>query len=177
MRIVIDRKSDVLRRTLFLCEDNFHASRFCEELFNSFARTEGLNWQASSRSLERVPAEKHDDSMSASAIAALRSMGVAPVSHFRLPLEVTEFDFQMSHLVVAIDLGDQRPAIRQRWPDFASQIEHWNFDTSLRSQAGLKQLSRETSVLLTGLMQPATVSSRPRVVSRLGAAHTGGVSV
>ena len=36
----VSRRTD-LQRVLFLCADNYHESRFCEELFNSFARSEG----------------------------------------------------------------------------------------------------------------------------------------
>jgi protein-tyrosine-phosphatase len=120
----MSRKSDPLRRILFLCRDNHYEGRFCEELFNSHARTEGLNWHASSRGLMPNAAARNDGPMSAAAIAYLRALGAAPVNHLRLPLHATDFDFQMSYTVVA--LGREWAAeIERRWPYYASQVELW----------------------------------------------------
>src|SRR6185312_8984112 len=36
-------------RVLFLCTGNYYRSRYAEELFNHFAKIEGLDWRAFSR--------------------------------------------------------------------------------------------------------------------------------
>ena len=38
-------------RVLFLCTGNYYRSRFAEELFNFFAKGEGIAWRAFSRGL------------------------------------------------------------------------------------------------------------------------------
>ena len=78
------RKGDGFQRVLFLCEDNYLHSRFCEELFNSLVRSEGLNWDAASRALSPEAARSVRESMSPDATGYLRSIGVAPVNHLRL---------------------------------------------------------------------------------------------
>lgn len=114
-RMPVSRKGDSLKRILFLCEDNFLASRFCEEYFNSLVRDLGLNWQAASRALSPEAARQHPEPMSADAVRYLRSSGVAPVNHRRLPLGVTDFDLEMSNFVLVIAHPDDHAAIRDAW--------------------------------------------------------------
>lgn len=166
MQILFSRKGDALKRALYLCEANFHASRFCEELFNSFARTEGLNWQAASRAVTAPPAAHHDPSMSPLAVSRLRAIGVAPVNHMRVPIEASKADLQMSYLVVAVNLAHKRSELERRWPEFASQIEYWNFDCDLESDEGLSSLASDVRLLINNLEGrgpgPAWSSGGPR---------------
>jgi len=122
----ISRKGDGLKRALFLCEDNFVHSRFCEELFNSLVRDEGLNWQAVSRALSPAAARRPLEPMADSAAAALRAVGAAPVNHRRLPLGVTQFDFETSHIAIAIDAGEARQLLQRHWAEFAPLVVFWS---------------------------------------------------
>lgn len=119
------RKSNALRRVLFLCARNHHESRFCEELFNSYARTEGQNWQAISRAIVAQPAEGAEGPMSSSAIYALRALGAAPINRLRLPLQATDFDFRMSSVVISVD-KTRAGNIERLWPEYASAVEYWS---------------------------------------------------
>jgi protein-tyrosine-phosphatase len=149
MSETISRKSDVLRRVLFLCADNYHESRFCEELFNSHARTEGLSWQATSRALQPAAATRSEGPMSERAIAMLRTLGAAPVNHLRLPLHLSEFDIRMSsHIIVVGAVPDE--LLRRRVADYAAQLDAWDSPASdeLHSQATLMHLARKLATLL-----------------------------
>jgi protein-tyrosine-phosphatase len=155
MRIALNRKAESLRRILFLCANNYHASRFCEELFNSFARTEGLYWQATSRAMWPRPAERNEGPMSVCAIEALRELGAAPVNHLRLPLPVGEFDVRTSATIVVI--GEQGPLCMERLAGAQPPgLEYWPHDDAGRaSRDGLLSLAQA----LHGLV--ASVRDRP----------------
>jgi protein-tyrosine-phosphatase len=124
----ISRKGDGLKRALFLCADNYRASRFCEELFNSLVRDEGLNWQAISRALEPGAAQRVAAPVAPEVVAALRSRGAAPVNHRRLPLAVNPFDYETSHVIVAIVSDPRvlaRAPIAERLP---ASVDVWSPD-------------------------------------------------
>jgi protein-tyrosine-phosphatase len=148
----ISRKSDELRRVLFLCDENYHESRFCEELFNSHARTESLNWQATSRAVLGEPAARNEGPMSLGAIEFLRKLGAAPVNHLRLPLEATHFDFQMSDVVIVLDIA-WLTEIEKRWARHAHRIEYWSLPRGpeRHSRAALLHLARDLSAYATSL--------------------------
>ncbi|MGW8368708.1 MAG: hypothetical protein ACWGPN_08505 [Gammaproteobacteria bacterium] len=175
MTETVERKGEGLRRALFLCEDNFTASRFCEEMFNSLVRDEGLNWQATSRSYSPSPARRHLEPMSAAAIAALRGAGVAPVNHCRLPLEVTPFDFETSYIVVAVAPRDQHAAIMRAWPAYASLIEFWRRDEEPAGQFG--ELVYSVASMLDAMLARSSRrpgSSTPSLSARNGSGNLDG---
>ena len=162
MRDPVSRTSDDLRRVLFLCDDNYHESRFCEELFNSHARTESLNWQATSRALRAEPASRNDGPMSAVAIEMLRTLGAAPVNYLRLPLQATHFDFQMSDVVIALNaawLAD----IEERWARHAHRVEYWSLPRldERHAPTRLVQLTRAVRSYVASLRDPSTPHGRP----------------
>jgi protein-tyrosine-phosphatase len=152
MSIPISRKGDSLKRVLFLCEDNHLKSRFCEELFNSLVRDEGLNWQAVSRALSPVAARRYRDSMAREAVACLRSLGAAPMNHGRLPLGATAFDFDMSFVAIAIRPAGRDARLRERWPDYASQIQIWPVDESLPLAWQLRDLAFAVGQMLDQML-------------------------
>jgi protein-tyrosine-phosphatase len=141
MPIPLSRKGDGLRRALFLCMDNYLASRFCEELFNSLVRAEGLNWQAVSRGLSAPAARVTPEPMAPEAVERLRAIGAAPVNHRRLPLAAAAFDLEMSFVVVAIAPRGQHAAIGAAWPRFSGQIEFWSVAPGRSVQALLNELT------------------------------------
>jgi protein-tyrosine-phosphatase len=115
-----------LRRALFLCSANYYWSRLCEELFNHHAAAARLNWQALSRAVRSSPANLNSGPMSPFATDFLRTRGIRPSNHLRLPLEVTAFDFATSDLVFAVHEPEHRATLEQRWPEMAAAIRYWD---------------------------------------------------
>lgn len=152
MTFPISRKGDGLRRALFLCEDNHLESRFCEELFNSLVRDEGLNWQAVSRALSPVAARRHREPMARDAIACLRQLGAAPMNHGRLPLGATEFDFETSFVAIAIAPAGKDPGLRDHWPKYASQVEIWPVNAALPVAGRLRELQLAVGEMLDRML-------------------------
>lgn len=150
-RTPFSRKGDSLKRILFLCDDNHLASRYCEEYFNSLVRDRGLNWQASSRALSAVAARQNSGPMAGVAIEFLRSHGVAPVNHRRLPLGATRFDFQMSDCIVVLAQPDESTGIRDAWKDFAPQMQFLASSTGAVASR-LQLLSREIDRLFDDMI-------------------------
>lgn len=123
MRRPISRQGGGFRRLLFLCADNYLASRYCEELFNSRIRGEGLNWQGISRAYVREPGPRPLDSMAPEAVAGLRQRGAAPVNHRRLPLAALPFDFDCSERVIAVMPPTRRMDVVNAWPAQSGRVE------------------------------------------------------
>lgn len=144
----IDRKQPPLRRVLFLCELNYHEGRFCEEFFNSYARTEGANWLASSRALVPAPAAVTEAPISVPALQLLRALGVAPVNHLRLPLQATDLDVRMSHLIVALNPGIV-PKVEELWPHAVRRLQCWSGPAGARHT--LNGLARDVQCFLDAL--------------------------
>lgn len=151
MPVALSRKAESLRRILFLCADNYHESRFCEELFNSHARTEGLYWQATSRAMWPEPAKRNEGPMALCAIEALRELGAAPVNHLRLPLPVGDFDVRMSSTVVVI--GEPGPVFAEHVAAYhTTVVERWpGSSRGTHSQADLLRLARDLSELIASV--------------------------
>lgn len=114
------------RRVLFLCTGNYYRSRFCEELFNARAAARELNWQAFSRALSPSPSTLNLGPMSPYAMEFLHMRGIRPRNALRMPLEVIEFDFELSSFAIAMHEAEHRPMIDQRWPKYAAQIRYWH---------------------------------------------------
>ncbi len=115
-----------LHRLLFLCGANYYLSRFCEELFNHYAATRRLPWQALSRALLEAPATRNVGPMSAFAIEQLRKRAIQPLNHLRLPLPVNAFDFETSELVIAVNEAEHRPVLESRWLRHAKAVWYWH---------------------------------------------------
>ena len=164
MSYPVSRKGDGLKRALFLCEDNYLASRFCEELFNSLVRGEGLNWQAISRAYRTSAARGFSEPMAPEAVAFLRDAGAAPVNHRRLPLGATPFDFEMSYVVVALAPREQFAAVTRAWPDFSSQIEYWMIDPDLPAEARLREYTFSVRQMIDAMIGrgPLPAARMPR---------------
>jgi protein-tyrosine-phosphatase len=145
--IPVSRKGEGLRRALFLCEDNFRDSRFCEELFNSLVRDEGLNWQAISRAISAPAARLASAAMATDAVAALRARGAAPVNHRRLPLGHNGFDLETCHVVIAIRPAAAATPDPERAAD-AVGSEHWTIDAALPLAARYEWLGAAVRSLL-----------------------------
>jgi protein-tyrosine phosphatase len=147
------RSAARIRRVLFLCSGNYYRSRFCQELFNARAARRKLGWSAVSRGLLKSPATLNPGPMSTFAIDLLRELGVAPVDHLRLPLEVTEFDFQTTDAVIAVHDPEHRPLIERDWPAHAHTVEYWRVPDvkELEPRAALVRLADHVGDLVLQL--------------------------
>jgi hypothetical protein len=68
-----------------------------------------------------------------------------------VPLEVTDFDIQMSDSVIGVGLQAKRSMLIERWPDYASQIELWTAETRGGGEPELLRLAAELRLLLATL--------------------------
>jgi protein-tyrosine-phosphatase len=117
------------KTVLFLCTGNYYRSRFAEVLFNSVAGKMGLPWQATSKALALERGIHNVGPMAASAIAALRAMGIrADDAMARFPLQVTTDDFQLADQVVAMKQAEHLPLLQDRFPAWVEKVEFWHVD-------------------------------------------------
>jgi protein-tyrosine phosphatase len=143
----------MFRRVLFLCSGNYYRSRFCEELFNHHAAAARFGWQAISRALRAEPATLNPGPMSPFAVEYLRQRGIRPLNHLRLPLEVSDFDWHTSDVVVAMNDPEHRPMIEQTWPSQAETVRYWTVADveELAPTPALHRLQRLVTSLLDEL--------------------------
>jgi len=114
-----------MNRLLFLCTGNYYRSRYSEILFNSLASSHQLNWQADSRGLALDLAGGNVGPMANVAFESLMAKGIRCTSMKRFPIAVSQVDFQMASLVVALDEEEHRPMMRKRFPARENQIVYW----------------------------------------------------
>ena len=141
------------RRVLFLCSGNYYRSRFCEEHFNHHATASRLGWQAISRALRPKPATLNPGPMSPFAVEYLRQRGIRPSNHLRLPLEVTEFDWHTSDVVIAMNDPEHRPLAQSAWPSHAARVRYWTVADidELAPTPALHRLQRHVTSLVDEL--------------------------
>jgi predicted translation initiation factor SUI1 len=117
------------KTVLFLCTGNYYRSRFAEVLFNSVAGKMGLPWRASSRGLALERGVNNVGPMAASAVTALRAMGVrADDAVARFPEQVTADDLEGADRVVALKETEHLPLLQERFPAWAEKVEFWHAD-------------------------------------------------
>src|SRR5262245_50194729 len=63
--------------------------------------------------------------MSPFAVEYLRQRGIRPINHLRLPLEVTEFDWHTSDVVIAVNEPEHRPLVARAWPGHVDRVRYW----------------------------------------------------
>jgi protein-tyrosine phosphatase len=113
-------------RILFLCTGNYYRSRYAEELFNNRAKSEGLDWCATSKGLACSP--ENIGPMSRFALEALRAKAIVPEGAARHPHPCCVADFDQARLVIALKEAEHRPVIEQRFPEAASRVTYWHVD-------------------------------------------------
>jgi protein-tyrosine phosphatase len=113
---------------LFLCTGNYYRSRYAEELFNHFARTEGLAWRAFSRGAAERAAPHNIGPMSIFAREALDAKGIVPEGGERDPCFCSLADFDVARHVIALKEAEHRPLIDRRFPKFANRVTYWQVD-------------------------------------------------
>jgi len=115
-------------RILFLCTGNYYRSRYAEELFNYFAKSEGLNWRAYSRGLAEKGSPDNVGPISSLVLDALRAKAIVPEGAAQYPRPCSVADFDQARLVVALKEAEHRPIIEQRFPEAASRVIYWHVD-------------------------------------------------
>ncbi len=108
---------------LFLCTGNYYRSRFAEVFFNHLAPQHGLPWRAESRGLR--PSAGNVGPISQHTLAALKKLNVDP-GELRLPLLVTQADFDRVQHVVAVKEAEHRLLMNELFPHLTDKIEYWH---------------------------------------------------
>ena len=142
-----------LCRVLFLCTGNYYRSRFAEVLFNTFAREQGLHWEASSRGLAIELGIHNVGPISSHAIQKLESIGIGIDTDVRFPLQVCEADLAQSDLIVALNESEHRPLLARRYPLWLDRVEYWHIDDldAALPEDALARVEREVKSLVEHL--------------------------
>ena len=114
----------VMKTVLFLCTGNYYRSRYAEILFNAMAEGMGLERNAVSRGLATDP--RNPGPMSRDTMAALQKQDISVANHLRLPMNVTEADFESNDHVVAVKEAEHRPMILRDFPNWVTKVEFWH---------------------------------------------------
>jgi protein-tyrosine phosphatase len=114
-----------VKTVLFLCTGNYYRSRYAEIRFNDLAQRSGLTWRAESRGLAPHP-HINPGPMSRYTIEALDRLGMTYAEHLRDPMAVVDFDFDRSHLVIALKEAEHRAMVERDFPHRAGQVEYWH---------------------------------------------------
>jgi protein-tyrosine phosphatase len=134
-----------MKRVLFLCTGNYYRSRFAEIFFNWHSQARQLPWRAASRGLALVKANVGP--LSCHTMARLAELGIPVDDYLRLPLAVSQDDFDAAHHIVAVKEVEHRPLIESRFPTWASRVEFWEVHDVDCADAGEAIPVLETHVL------------------------------
>ena len=142
-----------MKTVLFLCTGNYYRSRYAEILFNAKAKQMGLQWNAVSRGL--APDSRNPGPMFRDTMGALQKQGISFENHLRLPIKVTEADFESNDHVVAVKEAEHRPIIQRNFPQWLNQVEFWHVDDldCCGSDETIPHLDREVAALLLRLVE------------------------
>lgn len=113
-----------MKTVLFLCTGNYYRSRYAEILFNARAQEMGLAWNAISRGL--APDPRNPGPMSRDTMAALQRQGITVEEYLRLPIKVTDNDFESNHHIVAVKEAEHRLMIQRDYPHRLENVEFWH---------------------------------------------------
>ena len=113
-----------MKTVLFLCTGNYYRSRYAEILFNARAQEMGLAWNAVSRGL--APDPRNPGPMSRDTMAALQRQGITVEEYLRLPIKVTDHDFESNHHIVAVKEAEHRLMIQRDYPHRLENVEFWH---------------------------------------------------
>lgn len=135
---------------LFLCTGNYYRSRFAEHYFNYLAVEKNLSWKAESRGLEPWPG--NPGPISVHTARALEMLQI-DVGELRMPLAVTQEDFDRAAHVIAVKEAEHRDMMARLFPSLADKVEYWHvhdLDCSLPDDT-ICHLKREVEELVERL--------------------------
>jgi protein-tyrosine phosphatase len=140
-----------MKTVLFLCTGNYYRSRYAEILFNAKAEEMELDWNAVSRGL--APDPRNPGPMFRDTMKALQRQGISVENHLRLPMKVTEADFESNDHVVAVKEAEHRPMILRNFPNWLERVEFWHVHDldCCGSDEAIPHLDREVAALLLRL--------------------------
>ena len=113
-----------MKNVLFLCTGNYYRSRFAEILFNWTAAATHLPWRADSRGLALHAG--NPGPISAHVRLFLERQAIHLTGPQRYPRPVSELDFQIAYLIVAIKEAEHRPLLEGQFPDWINRVEYWH---------------------------------------------------
>ena len=141
-----------MRTVLFLCSGNSCRSRYAEYLFNQLAETQQLKWRAISRGL-MVDWSNSPIAISAETIQTLSTNNINIPNEFTQPQQVAQADFELAHLLIAVNETEHRPVFQARFPEWEDEIEYWSIQDSVLASSGqgLPQLTTMVELLIEDL--------------------------
>jgi protein-tyrosine phosphatase len=141
------------KQILFLCTGNYYRSRYAEEIFNFYARSDGLAWRAFSRGLAEKGSPDNVGPMSRFAREALNAKGIDSIGAMRDPRPCSLADFDEARLVVALKEAEHRPMIERRFPEIAIPITYWQVDDVefVHPSVALKMIDDHVGELIASL--------------------------
>lgn len=111
-------------QVLFICTGNYYRSRFAEELFNFHAERLGLRWLAASKGFRPNP-EQNPGTISPHALRGLANLNIHPKNANRMPVSLSEADFNQFPRIIAMSDSEHRPMLNERFPGQESFVEFW----------------------------------------------------
>jgi len=145
-------------RILFLCTGNYYRSRYAEELFNHYAKSQEVDWRASSRGLAEKGSPDNIGPMSRFALEALQAKAIVPEGAARYPQSCRAADFDQAQLVIALKEAEHRPFVEQRFPEAASRVTYWHVDDIgfAHPSIALAMIDEHVGQLISTLRLPAS---------------------
>ena len=142
-----------MKTVLFLCTGNYYRSRYAEILFNARAQEMGLAWNAVSRGL--APDPRNPGPMSRDTMAALQRQGITVEEYLRLPIKVTDNDFESNHHIVAVKEAEHRLMIQRDYPHRLENVEFWHVHDldCCGPEEAIPHLDQEVSGLVMRLIE------------------------
>jgi len=114
-------------QVLFLCTGNYYRSRFAEYLFNHYAPSYSLCWQAFSRGLAIELLQEDAGPISPYTLHGLALRDI-PIGSIRAPIALTEQDLDSAKHIVALKQTEHQPLLHSRFPGWVERVEYWQID-------------------------------------------------